>query len=79
MPTNIVVPQIGFSMSEGTVVEWHAADGSTVTEGQALFSLESDKSVTDVESPATGILRIKSKLGESYKVGHVLATILNVE
>jgi pyruvate/2-oxoglutarate dehydrogenase complex dihydrolipoamide acyltransferase (E2) component len=75
MSTDVVLPQIGFSMSEGTVVEWHAEDGSTVTAGQALYAIESDKSVNEVESPVSGTLRITSTVGEVYPVGHVLAVI----
>lgn len=75
MATEIILPQIGFSMSEATLVEWFAQDGATVTEGDNLFSIESDKSVNEVEAPASGVLRIKGVAGEVYKVGEVLATI----
>lgn len=75
MPTDITLPQIGFSAGNAAVVEWHAKDGSIVKEGQPLFSLESDKSVTDIESPASGVLRIKSEVGQTYEVGHLLATV----
>jgi pyruvate/2-oxoglutarate dehydrogenase complex dihydrolipoamide acyltransferase (E2) component len=75
MTTEIILPQIGFSMSEATLVEWFAEDGATVTEGENLYSIESDKSVNEVEVPKSGILRIRAKVGEVYKVGEVLATI----
>jgi pyruvate/2-oxoglutarate dehydrogenase complex dihydrolipoamide acyltransferase (E2) component len=75
MATDIILPQIGFSMSEATLVEWFAQDGATVTAGDNLYSIESDKSVNEVEAPATGTLRIKSEVGEVYPVGHILATI----
>ena len=75
MATDITLPKIGFAMNEGSIAEWHAADGAAVTQGQTLYSLESDKSVTEVESPATGILRIRSAAGQVYPVGHLLATI----
>lgn len=75
MATDILLPKIGFSMNEGVLAEWLAADGAEVKEGQPLFSLESDKSTNEVESPATGKLKIIAKPGETYEVGAVLGTI----
>lgn len=75
MATEILLPKIGFSMNEGEVTEWLAADGDTVTEGQPLFLLEADKSANEVESPASGTLRITAPAGETYEVGTVLGTI----
>lgn len=75
MAIEVLLPKIGFSMNEGTVAEWLAADGSHVVEGQALFLLEADKSTNEVESPATGTLTIIAGVGETYEVGTVLGTI----
>jgi pyruvate/2-oxoglutarate dehydrogenase complex dihydrolipoamide acyltransferase (E2) component len=75
MATEILLPQIGFTMTEGEIAEWLAADGDTVTEGQPLFTLEADKSTNEVEAPATGTLRIIKEAGETYDVGTVLGTI----
>ena len=75
MATEILLPKIGFSMSEGQISEWLAADGDAVTEGQPLFLLEADKSANEVEAPATGTLRIFKEAGETYQVGEVLGSI----
>lgn len=75
MAVEILLPKIGFSMNEGTVAEWLVADGDTVAEGQPIFSLESDKSTNEVESPAAGTIRIIAQVGETYEVGAVLGTI----
>jgi pyruvate/2-oxoglutarate dehydrogenase complex dihydrolipoamide acyltransferase (E2) component len=75
MATQILLPKIGFSMNEGQIGEWLAADGDTVTEGQPLFTLEADKSANEVESPASGILKIIATPGETYEVGTLLGTI----
>ncbi len=75
MAVEILLPKIGFSMQEGQVAEWLAADGAQVTEGQPLFSLEADKSTNEVESPATGTLKIVTQTGETYEVGTVLGWI----
>jgi len=58
MATEVLVPKIGFSMSEGTLTELLVEDGATVTEGQPIYALESDKSINEVESPASGVLKI---------------------
>ena len=75
MATEILLPRIGFSMTEGTLAEWLAEDGAQVSEGQPLYALESDKSTQEVEAPASGTLRIKATAGETYQVGEVLGTI----
>ena len=75
MSTQILLPKLGFAMNEGVLVEWLAADGATVKEGDPLFSLESDKSVTEIEAPASGTLKIIKDVGETYQVGTVLGEI----
>ncbi len=75
MSTEILFPKIGFSMEEGTLTEWLVADGATVKAGEPLYSLESDKSVVEIEAPASGRVRIKAKAGETYQVGAVLGEI----
>lgn len=75
MAMDIILPKIGFSMTEGVLAEWLVEDGATVKEGQPLFALESDKSTNEVESPASGVVRITGKPGETYEVGAVIGTI----
>ena len=76
MSTQILLPKLGFSVNEGTVAEWLIADGAQVQQGQPLFSLESEKSVEEIEAPAAGILKIIKNAGESYPVGTVIGEIL---
>lgn len=75
MSTQILLPKIGFSMNEGVIAEWLVTDGAQVTEGQSIYALESDKSTNEVESPASGTIRIAAQVGETYEVGAVLGTI----
>ncbi|HET9629987.1 MAG TPA: lipoyl domain-containing protein [Novosphingobium sp.] len=75
MTTEVLMPKIGFSMSEGTVSEWLVADGGQAVEGEPLFLLESDKSSNEIEAPASGTLRILVEVGETCEVGTVLGTI----
>ena len=75
MATQILLPKLGFSMNEGTLAEWLAADGATIAEGQPLYLLESDKSAQEIEAPASGKLKIIAAAGEVYEVGTVLGEI----
>lgn len=75
MATDVLLPKIGFSMTEGVLSEWLIPDGGDAVEGQPLYSLESDKSTNEVESPATGKLKIIKQQGETYEVGTLLAVI----
>jgi pyruvate/2-oxoglutarate dehydrogenase complex dihydrolipoamide acyltransferase (E2) component len=74
--TQVLLPKIGFSMNEATLVEWMVADGTAVAEGQPLYAIESDKSVQEIESPASGTLKIVGEIGQAYEVGAVLAEIV---
>lgn len=75
MATEIILPKLGFSMNEAKVQDWLIKDGAQVTEGEALYEIESDKSTQEVESPASGTLKILKEAGEIYDVGTVLAII----
>lgn len=75
MSTEIILPKLGFSMNEGVIAEWLVADGAAVKEGEPLFSLESEKSVNEIEAPASGVLRIIKPAGETYEVGTVIGEI----
>jgi len=71
----VLIPKLGFAMNEGSIAQWLVADGAHVAEGQPIYSLESDKSVVEIESPAAGLLRIIGRTGEVYAVGTVIGEI----
>lgn len=75
MAVDVLLPKIGFSMNEGTLAEWLVPDGGQAVEGEPLYALESEKSTQEVDSPASGVLRIVAQIGETYEVGTLLATI----
>ena len=75
MTTPVLLPKIGFSMTEGTLAEWLVADGATVTEGQAIYALETEKATEEVESPGAGVIKIIGVPGTLYQVGDVVAEI----
>jgi len=79
MPIEIIVPRLGWSMEEGAFVAWLKKDGDLVKAGEALFSIEGDKAVQEVESIDSGILRIATnapKPGDSIRVGDLLGHLL---
>lgn len=76
MSIEVRLPQIGFSVTEGTLVEWLVADGKKVEEGAPLYTLELEKSVQEVVAPGSGTLKIQAKAGEIYQVGDLLGEIV---
>jgi pyruvate/2-oxoglutarate dehydrogenase complex dihydrolipoamide acyltransferase (E2) component len=71
----IKLPKLSLAMSEATVIEWLVNDGDTVSEGQKIYSVESDKLEIEVEAPATGVLHRSAVAGETYLVGQELGWI----
>lgn len=75
MPTEIMLPKLGFTMTEGTITEWLAADGQSVQEGQPLYAVEAEKTTQEIEAPASGVLTILVPAGEEVAVGVTIGTI----
>jgi len=72
----IKVPEAGFSITEGTVVQWHKNVGEKVQEGETIVSVETDKVVVEIPAHCTGVLiEIKHEVGETVPVGSVLGVI----
>ena len=76
MSTPVRMPKLGWTMEEGTVLQWYKKEGESITEGQPLLEVETDKVNIDVEAPATGILRgIKVGPDQTVAVETVIAVI----
>ena len=76
MPANIVVPEVGESIVDARVAKWLRKEGDTVSAGDPLVELETDKVDLEVGAPQAGVLsRIDRKDGEDVKVGEVLGVI----
>jgi len=75
MAHEVLLPQLGFGVSEGTLADWLVKDGDAVEAGAALYSLETDKAVQEIESPVAGRIKILKAPGQSYNVGELLAVI----
>ncbi|MGE5273040.1 MAG: dihydrolipoamide acetyltransferase family protein [Verrucomicrobiota bacterium] len=73
---DVVMPQMGVSVSEGTIVKWLRNEGETIEADQALLEISTDKVDTEVPSPGTGVVnRIFVHEGETVDVGTKLAEI----
>jgi pyruvate/2-oxoglutarate dehydrogenase complex dihydrolipoamide acyltransferase (E2) component len=75
MASRLKIPKLGMSMSEAAILEWLVADGDTVTEGQPLYLLETDKTESEVPSPVSGVITLIGEVGETYEVGTVIAEV----
>lgn len=63
----VILPKLGQTMEQGTIVEWLKEEGDAVSEGDVLFQVESDKAVLEVEARTDGVLR-KILVGEGAEV-----------
>jgi 2-oxoglutarate dehydrogenase E2 component (dihydrolipoamide succinyltransferase) len=73
---DVVMPQMGVSVSEGTIVKWLKNEGEPIEADEALLEISTDKVDTEVPSPGTGIVqKILVQEGETVDVGTKLATI----
>ena len=76
MPTNVIMPQLGESVVEGTVTRWLKRAGDTVTEFEALLEVNTDKVDTEIPAPASGaVLRVLVPEGQTVRAGTLLAVI----
>ncbi len=76
MGTAVVMPQMGESIAEGTIVRWIKKVGDTVDRDEPLFEISTDKVDAEIPSPAAGVLtEIKVREGETVPVNAVVGTI----
>src|SRR5947199_217840 len=70
----IQMPQMGESVTEGTVLEWHKREGEFVEEGETVVEVSTDKVDAEVPAPASGMItKVLAQPDETVKVGQVLA------
>jgi pyruvate dehydrogenase E2 component (dihydrolipoamide acetyltransferase) len=73
---DVLMPQLGETVAEGTIVKWFKSAGDAVKPGDNLFEIETDKTSMEVPSTVAGTLTdIRFKAGETAKVGAVVAVI----
>jgi pyruvate dehydrogenase E2 component (dihydrolipoamide acetyltransferase) len=73
---DVVMPQMGVSVSEGTITKWLKSEGEEISADESLLEISTDKVDTEVPSPATGVLKqILAQEGETVAVGTKIAVI----
>ena len=76
MPTNVVMPQMGESVAEGTVVRWIKKIGDAVDRDEPIFEISTDKVDAEIPSPAAGVLlEIRVHEGETVPIDTVVAVL----
>ncbi len=76
MPTNVLMPQMGESIAEGTIVRWIKKTGEAVDRDEPLFEISTDKVDAEIPSPVGGVLAaIYAQVGETVPVDSVVAVI----
>jgi pyruvate dehydrogenase E2 component (dihydrolipoamide acetyltransferase) len=76
MAANVIMPQMGESIFEGTITKWLKKVGDTVKRDEPLFEISTDKVDSEIPAPATGVLSdIKVQEGETVQINTVVATI----
>ena len=76
MAVEVVMPQMGESVVEGTIINWLVKEGDEVSEDQPLVAISTDKVDAEIPSPSAGtIARIVAKEGETLPIGALLAVI----
>jgi multifunctional 2-oxoglutarate metabolism enzyme len=72
----VTMPQMGDSVSEGTILEWHKQEGDQVSEDEVLVEISTDKVDAEVPAPVAGtVVKIHGAEGDTVGVGAVLAEI----
>lgn len=72
----VVMPKMGESINEGTIIKWHKKVGDHIVQDEIIFEISTDKVDTEIPSPANGILKeIKFQEGDTVDVGTVVAIL----
>src|SRR5947209_14294233 len=72
----VVMPAMGDSVAEGTVLEWHKSEGDTIAVDETLVEISTDKVDAEVPSPVAGtVIKLHAAEGDTVSVGALLAEI----
>ena len=73
---DVVMPKMGESITEGTILEWKKQVGDSITKDEVLLEISTDKVDSEIPSPASGtIIEISAKVNETVPVGNIIARI----
>lgn len=72
----LTIPKLGLTMKEGTVAAWHVEPGATVSKGQAVFDVETEKVTSECAAESAGVLRRQlATKGTTLPVGALVAVV----
>ncbi len=75
MNTDVSIPDVGESVTQGILSAWLKKEGERVSEGEDLFELETDKASLAIPAPASGTLRIQVQEGSEVSIGQIVGTL----
>ncbi len=76
MISEVVMPQMGADMTEGTLIKWLKSEGEEVTRGEIIAEIETDKANVEIEAFGSGVFRVAlAHEGDTVNVGEVIAVI----
>ena len=71
------MPALGVAQQTGTLLKWLKAEGQSVSKGEPLMEIETDKATVEIEAPGSGVLsQVSAKAGDEIPVGQRIALIL---
>src|SRR5258708_38522690 len=77
MATSVVMPALEMAQETGKIVSWVKKEGDTVSKGEILLEVETDKAVVEIEATADGVLAgVKSQEGDVVPVGQTIAWLV---
>jgi pyruvate dehydrogenase E2 component (dihydrolipoamide acetyltransferase) len=77
MATEVIMPALGVAQQTGTLLKWLKAEGQSVSKGEPLMEVETDKATVEIEAAASGILKhVTARPGDEVPVGRRIALIL---
>ncbi len=75
MITPILVPKLGMSQADITVVKWSLGDGESVEKGESVVTIETAKVTYEIEAPASGMVFALKRVKDKVKIGETLGVV----
>ncbi|MDB6152833.1 MAG: 2-oxoglutarate dehydrogenase, subunit, dihydrolipoamide succinyltransferase, partial [Chthoniobacteraceae bacterium] len=75
MSFEVKIPAVGESITSGLISTWHKNEGDSVSAGETLLTLETDKVSTEITAEKAGVLHILAQAGQEVKIGEIVASI----
>ena len=72
----VIMPRIGMTMQDATIIKWFYGDGDKTVKGEPMLEIETEKITNTIDAPAEGIIHIKAQEGEVIECGEEIAEIV---